>query len=151
MLVNDSHKPKQSQALWSWTGSLIGLGMSLLGNAVVFAECGDYVTIGNKSKLAELREAGFDTGETMKGHPAEDHREDQDEDHPAVPCSGLHCGAAPMTSPQHQPASLLVLPSKQGFMREVTWVLDLVSQFEGFRSFSEKGSHRKISWDRPPE
>ncbi|MEE2642202.1 MAG: hypothetical protein VX768_16350 [Planctomycetota bacterium] len=44
----------------------------ILGSRDSWADCGDYVIIGNKARLRELKAAGYDVGDRMKEHRQEE-------------------------------------------------------------------------------
>ena len=125
------------------------------------AECGGYVTIGNKAKLKELQAAGYLPA--MKDHDKSRNdsvnldqkdpvgsREIQDS--VPLPCSGPQCQSGKSERPAAPPIAVGVVCSIKSLVHSPNQLeADIPHSFLGFRTYSETPICTNSSLDRPPE
>lgn len=163
---NPRRSTKRAMFVCSLIGCVVGFG---LGNShAVLAECGSYVTIGNKAKLRELQAKGYlptkmnehDRGEITSSRKAQS-SETSDEGQlgsiptrsiPHLPCSGPNCRGqlpSPVVPQQSIPAPTFIKPivvpsGRHGFD-------DNCVGFAGYTCFDEAPFSTIKDLDRPPE
>lgn len=145
-----------------WGGILASFFLTFTGAvSQTYAECGGYVTIGNKAKLKELQAAGYLP--VMKNHDKS--RNDSvnlDQKDPVgnreirhsvpLPCSGPQCQSGKSERPAAPPIAVGVVCSIKSLVHSQNQLeADIPHSFLGFRTYSETPICTKCSLDRPPE
>jgi len=128
-----------------------------------FAECGDYVIVGNKTKLAELHAAGFETdsmtnsNSMTSSHSSESKIIGSSESDffgygsIPTPCSGPRCNSNSIPDSQPITFTIELSPAKSLRSTRSGFLKLAADSFFGFSEFSEKPLLYKLSIDRPPQ
>ena len=131
------------------------------------AECGGYVTIGNKAKLRELQAKGYLPSE-MKSHSKSKSEEEspgayaknenssqavsRDRALPSLPCDGPSCKSGKRPAPTPSEFVLTTNGVKSAFGKCSKGIVkNFRSGFIGFLSFDESPVKTVNNLDRPPE